>query len=202
MCVKSYGEKLRNNLSEFYPQEGGLGTIQWTKSKLIKYENKAKNQEGTCAHTEIITELLDSHLINKRQNKKYSVFNKSQQNCLQERSTECESYTFNSGQKWNERVSTAQDLIEAKQFSLIMAHRTLKTICLEEPDRGMHPQMIKRKKEVLNHESRHKTIIVVIQSPYPPDSISLKNIFFFSRKYDVAFDVVNIYMTNLRAISI
>lgn len=90
-------------------------------------------------------------------------------------------------------LKTSFGIIEAKQFSLIMAHRTLKTICLEEPDRGMHPQMIERIKEVLHHESRHKTIIVVTHSPYLLDSMSLKNIFFFSRKYDVAFEVVNIY---------
>lgn len=73
-----------------------------------------------------------------------------------------------------------------------MAHDKLQTICLEEPDRGMHPQMIERMKEVLHYESRNKTIIVVTHSPSLVDSTSLNNTFFFSRSENGA-KVVNIY---------
>lgn len=175
----------------------GLGTIQWTKSKLIESENKAKNYEGTCVHAEIITELLDSDLIDKKKeqeifsfltNPSKIVFRKEAPNA-----NRINLIQVKNGMNEFPLLKTSVGIIEAKQFSLIMAHRTLKTICLEEPDRGMHPQMIERIKEVLHHESRHKTIIVVTHSPYLIDSMSLENIFFFSRKYDVSFDVVNIY---------
>lgn len=175
----------------------GPGTIQWTKSKVIESENKAKNYKGPCVHAVIITELLDSDLIDKKKeqeilsfltNPSKIVFRKEAPNA-----NRINLIQVKNGMNEFPLFKTSFGIIEAKQFSLIMAHRTLKTICLEEPDRGMHPQMIERIKEVLHHESRHKTIIVVTHSPYLLDSMSLKNIFFFSRKYDVAFDVVNIY---------
>lgn len=79
-----------------------------------------------------------------------------------------------------------------QKFSLLMAHDRLQTICLEESDRGMHPQMIERMKEVLHYESRNKTIIVVTHSPSLVDSTTLRNIFFFSRR-DNGAKVVNVY---------
>lgn len=34
---------------------------------MIESENKVKSYEGTCVHAEIITELLDSNLIDKKE---------------------------------------------------------------------------------------------------------------------------------------
>eukprot|EP00105_Crassostrea_gigas_P004106 XP_011417217.1 PREDICTED: uncharacterized protein LOC105320823 [Crassostrea gigas] len=148
----------------------GLGTIQWTKSKLIESENKTKNYEGTCVHAEIITELLDSDIIDKKKeqeifsfltNPSKIVFRKEAPNA-----NRINLIQVKNGMNEFPLLKTSVGIIEAKQFSLIMAHRTLKPICLEEPDRGMHPQMIERLKEVLHHESRLKTIIVVTHTPY------------------------------------
>lgn len=47
---------------------------------------------------------------------------------------------------------TSVGIVEAKQFSLLMAEEQFQTICLEEPDRGMHPQMIERMKIQLYRE--------------------------------------------------
>lgn len=152
----------------------GPGTIQWTKIKLIESENKAKNYKGPCVHAVIITELLDSDLIDKKKeqeilsfltNPSKIVFRKEAPNA-----NRINLIQVKNGMNEFPLFKTSFGIIEAKQFSLIMAHRTLKTICLEEPDRGMHPQMIERIKEVLHHESPH--------SPHLLDSMSLKNIFF------------------------
>lgn len=79
-------------------------------------------------------------------------------------------------------LKTSVGVIEAKQFSLIMAHGSFETICLEEPDRGMHPQMIERMKEVLYQESKNKTVIVVTHNPYFLDARSIENTFIFFKE--------------------
>lgn len=78
-------------------------------------------------------------------------------------------------------------IVEAKQFSLLMAHNTLETICFEEPERGMHPHMIERLKEVLHEESIKKTVIVVTHSPYLIDFMSFENTYIFYKCDDAAY---------------
>lgn len=63
-----------------------------------------------------------------------------------------------------------------------MAEEQFQTICLEEPDRGMHPQMIERMKIQLYRESCSKTIIVVSHSPFVIDAMSLENTFIFFKR--------------------
>lgn len=164
----------------------GPGTLQWTKSGYIDYTFKSMNYEGVCAHAEIITDLLDSELIDKEEERRIFgyltypneiVFRKT---ALQTGKTVInvepqKSTTF-------PLLKTSLGIIEAKQFSLLMAHKLLKTICLEEPDRGMHHHMIERMKEVLHQESRKKTIIVATHNPYLLDSRSLDNTFIFLKK--------------------
>lgn len=168
----------------------GLGTFQWTKSRLIVDEFKSNNYNQTCAQAEIIGELIGSDNINKEKEEQIFDFLTGGNKFLF-RKTKDSKIVVKSNREFP-LLKTSVGIIEAKQFSLLMADETLQTVCLEEPDRGMHPQMIQRMKEVLHHESSNKTIIVVTHSPYFIDSMSLRHTFFFSRKNDVAF-AVNIY---------
>lgn len=84
-------------------------------------------------------------------------------------------------------LKTSIGIVEAKQFSLLMAHNTLETICFEEPERGMHPDMIERLKEVLHEESSKKTVIVVTHSPYLIDFMSFENTYIFYKCDDAAY---------------
>lgn len=169
----------------------GMGTFQWTKSRLIHEKFKSINYEGTCAQAEILTELLENQDIDKDREQK--IFDFLTGGCkfhfLKKSNSEI---VVQDGKREFALLKTSVGILEAKQFSLLMAHTGLKTICLEEPDRGMHPQMIERMKEVLHQESSKKTIIVVTHSPSLIDSTSLKNTFFFSRREGAA-KVVNIY---------
>lgn len=158
----------------------GLGTFQWTKSSLIDDKFKSTNYEGASAQAEIIAELIESKDIDN--NREHEIFNfltsGSNFNFVKKSTSEI---VVQKGGKEFALLKTSVGTVEAKQFSLLMSHDRLQTICLEEPDRGMHPQMIERMKEVLHYESRNKTIIVVTHSPFLVDSTSLKNTFFFSR---------------------
>lgn len=166
----------------------GLGTIQWTKSQFIDNRFKSMNYEGTCAHAEIINKLLDSTSIEKSKEQEIFRFLTDSNDIVFERKPSCSNdsvqIVVRRGNTEFPLLKTSVGVIEAKQFSLLVAHNSFKTICLEEPDRGMHPHMIERMREVLHKESRSKTFIVVTHSPYLLDSRSIENtsIFFKNDK--------------------
>lgn len=188
-CPKMWGE-LEDTFVGVLSMRG-LGIFQWTKSPLIDDKYKSKNYEGTCTQAEIIAELIESKDIDKEKEHKIFNFLTSGRNFHFVKKSNSEIVVQKGGNKFA-LLKTSVGTVEAKQFSLLMAHDKLQTICLEEPDRGMHPQMIERMKEVLHYESRNKTIIVVTHSPSLVDSTSLNNTFFFSRNENGA-KVVNIY---------
>lgn len=169
----------------------GMGTFQWTKSKKMDDKFRSTNYEETCAQAEIISELMGIEHIDKTREQEIFDFLTSGSNFKFVKKSNSEIVVQKSGREFA-LLKTSVGIIEAKQFSLLMSHDRLKTICLEEPDRGMHPQMIERMKEVLHHESRTKTIIVVTHSPFFIDFTSLINTFFFSRGENDAI-VVDIY---------
>lgn len=188
-CPKMWGE-LEDTFVGVLSMRG-LGIFQWTKSQLIDDKFKSKNYEGTCTQAEIIAKLIDSKDIDKEKEHKIFSFLTSGSNFHFVKKSNSE-IVVQKGDREFALLKTSVGTVEAKQFSLLMAHDTLQTICLEEPDRGMHPQMIERMKEVLHYESRNKTIIVVTHSPSLVDSTSLNNTFLFSRSENGA-KVVNIY---------
>ena len=159
----------------------GIGTFQWTKSKQISVEYREDNYKNTCIQAEIISDLINSDFIEKDKEERIFryliggddiVFEKGDDNNI----------SVKHGEIKFPLLKTSVGVLEAKQFSLLMAHKDLKTICLEEPDRGMHPQMIQCMKVVLHEESRNKTIIVVTHSPYLVDSLWFQNTYYFHKK--------------------
>lgn len=68
-------------------------------------------------------------------------------------------------------LKTPEGIIEAQQLALLLAHREFKTLCFEEPDRGMHPKMIEQLLQALIEETE-KTILIVTHSPYFVNNIT------------------------------
>ncbi|CAG2202800.1 unnamed protein product [Mytilus edulis] len=83
-------------------------------------------------------------------------------------------------------LKTPEGVFEAKQFSLLMAHKVFHTICLEEPDRCMHPQMVERMRDIFQRESLHKNkmVIVVSHNPFLINSITAEKTHVFFRKVE------------------
>lgn len=164
----------------------GPGTFQWTKSGYIDYTFKSMNYEGVCAHAEIITDLLGSKLIDEEEERRiFGYLTYPNEYIFRTKLSQTGKTVIHVEPQKSTPfplLKTSLGIIEAKQFSLLMTHKSYKTICLEEPDRGMHPHMIERMKEVLHHESRKKTIIVATHNPYLLDSRSLDNTFIFFKK--------------------
>lgn len=161
----------------------GIGSIQWSKSKKIK--DGTENYAAASKRAEIISDLLSDEnmgFINAEEEKKIFKY-----------LTDSEDFEF---QKRDDRIEVkhngkpfpllkiSEGIFEAKSTSLLLAHKQFKTLCLEDPDRGMHPQMIERLKSVLYRIGFKKTIIVVTHSPYFIDSTTIDNTHMFFRTKD------------------
>lgn len=161
----------------------GIGSVQWTKSKRIGKEHKAKNYTEASERAEIISTLLSDKtykedIIEKDDTKFFNFL------------TYPEVFKFEIvGEKIMVRhnglefdlLKTSEGIIEARVVSLLLAHKDIQTLCLEDPDRGMHPQMIERLKTVLYKSAHCKTIIVVTHSPYFIDTITIDKTHVFIR---------------------
>ncbi|XP_063398871.1 uncharacterized protein LOC134683492 [Mytilus trossulus] len=158
-----------------------IGALQWTRSENIAC--KGKNYTEACKRAEIINTLLTSEDVDHV--KADSIFKFL---------TNPSKYEFEPTQNPNEifvketysskfhLLKTPEGVIEAKQFSLIMAHKNFNTICLEEPDRCMHPQMVERMRDILRSESRDKVVIVISHNPFLINSITAEKTHVFFRK--------------------
>lgn len=190
----------------------GIGAFQWTKSDFIDNKYKSENYDTACSQAEIITTLMGNSLVDDEKEARILNVLTDPTKFHFRRNSECDVQHDNrelmskasSAELRKEKqpvqifvrqdedahefplLKTSVGVIEAKQFSLLMAHKSFKTICLEEPDRGMHPQMIERMKEVLYQESEDKTIIVVTHNPYFLDARSIENTFIFFKENDFA----------------
>lgn len=190
----------------------GIGAFQWTKSDFIDNKYKSENYDTACSQAEIITTLMGNSLVDDEKEARILNVLTDPTKFHFRRNSECDVQHDNrelmskasSAELRKEKqpvqifvrqdedapefplLKTSVGVIEAKQFSLLMAHKSFKTICLEEPDRGMHPQMIERMKEVLYQESEDKTVIVVTHNPYFLDARSIENTFIFFKENDFA----------------
>lgn len=152
----------------------GIGSVQWTRSKRIGRKHKKTNYKKASERAEIISTLLSKENYKK-------LINAEDETRTFDFLTYPEVFKFekvhkkimvqHNGQTFD-LLKTSEGIIEAKVVSLLLAHNDIQTLCLEDPDRGMHPQMIERLKTVLYKSARCKTIIVVTHSPYFVDTIT------------------------------
>ena len=61
-------------------------------------------------------------------------------------------------------LKTPEGILEAKYFSILMSSKLCLTIVLEEPDRGMHPQMIERMLWIMRKD-KDKQIVLTTHNP-------------------------------------
>ncbi|XP_052720973.1 uncharacterized protein LOC128192386 [Crassostrea angulata] len=155
----------------------GIGIAQWSKSERIQNE---RNYIEACERAEVISTLLRTKQFDEEYEKEIFEF-----------ITYPDVFTFtqNNGHIYVQKdelkfhlLKTSEGIIEAKLTCLLLADTSIKTLCLEEPDRGMHPQMIERLKTVLCKAAYNKTIIVVTHSPIFIDNITIHNTHVFFRK--------------------
>lgn len=129
-----------------------IGPLQWTKSGQI--QNKDENYRETCEKAEILKELMTSKDNGKEKEKRIFSF---LTHPFQYMFTLMPTGLITIREKYSKiefpLLKTPKGIIEAKQFSLIMAYNVFHTICLEELDRCMHPQMVERMRDTFQSES-------------------------------------------------
>lgn len=160
----------------------GIGSLQWSKSEKIAKEHKEENYSAAYERAEIISTLLSKE--------EEEFIDADEETRIFKYLTDPEDFEFEKDNKaitvkHNKKpfplLKISEGIFEAKSISLLLAHSKFKTLCLEDPDRGMHPQMIERLRTVLYHIGFKKTIIVVTHSPYFIDSTTIDNTHMFFR---------------------
>lgn len=166
----------------------GIGSVQWTKSEKIREMYRTTNYETACERAEIISTLLTNaeksyideadHIFNFLTHPETFEFQVSE-------NSNSENRKFSIMVKHNEvsfeLLKISEGILEARITSLLLAMKDIQTLCLEDPDRGMHPQMIERLKTVLYQRATNKTIIVVTHSPYLVDTLTIRRTHLFFR---------------------
>lgn len=174
----------------------GIGSLQWSESKKIAKDQRDNNYEAACERAEIISKLLSKdqqQFINADEEKRIFKYLTDSEDFEFEKTDNTAIIVKHNGKQFP-LLKISEGIFEAKSTSLLLAHTQFQTLCLEDPDRGMHPQMIERLRTVLYDISIKKTIIVVTHSPYFIDSMTIdKTHVFFRTKDEPSFrSVLNI----------
>jgi hypothetical protein len=137
-----------------------IGPLQWSKSNRIDIRQREINYKEAEQRCEIIKYFLkNGEEFDKDKEQKY--FRQLLLN-------ESDDYNFKLDSDDKIRLSegefallkTPEGILEAKAFSIIISSRKFKTILLEEPDRGMHPQFMQRMIQIMKEEKNNKKVIL------------------------------------------
>lgn len=176
----------------------GIGIVQWTKSKNIRVK---RNYKSACERAEVLSTLLtQKHRDQIDEELEREIFNflTSPEVFRFKHKSDGHIFVQHNNSEEFPLLKTSEGILEAKMTSLLLANDKVKTLCLEDAERGMHPQMIERLKTILCREGRNKTIIVVTHSPYFIDTITVKNTHVFFRK---TTDDSNSYFCSVRNVA-
>ncbi|KAK3103191.1 hypothetical protein FSP39_017174 [Pinctada imbricata] len=78
---------------------------------------------------------------------------------LDEKTMECTAINKNTDLKTS-LVKTSEGIIEAKQLSLILSSSKYDTILIQNPEKGMHPPMIEKLRDLVLRRIRNKVVVV------------------------------------------
>lgn len=126
----------------------GIGSVQWTRSKRIGKNHKARNYKMASERAEIISTLLSRKEYRKciNEQEETRIFNfLTYPEVFKFKKVKGKIKVQHNGPQFD-LLKTSEGIIEAKVASLLLAHKDIQTLCLEDPDRGIHPQMIERLK--------------------------------------------------------
>ena len=162
-----------------------IGPLQWSKSERIAADQREKNYLEASQRAEIITYFLarkDEFDVDKENEYFRGLTGRSDiefeladdQKRIIVKSTE----TKLPGDEYA-LLKTPEGILEAKHFSILMSSKQFLTVILEEPDRGMHPQMIDRMMSIIGKEKENKQIVLTTHNPcfVHPTTISKLSIF-------------------------
>ena len=75
-----------------------------------------------------------------------------------------------------------EGILEAKHFSILMSSKYFRTICLEEPARGMHPQIVGRMLALIQRESDQKIVLLSTHNTCFVNAMTIPRLVIFKQK--------------------
>lgn len=153
---------LENYIILTFPSRS-IGPLQWTKSKKITSDLQIKNYIEAGERAEI----LDYFLNNQTEfdvTLEQTIFGDLTGHSEVEFKMENDRINVRSRSSLLPGAQYAllklpEGILEAKHFSILMSNKKFLTIVLEEPDRGMHPQMVERMLAVIQKQSDKLVIL-------------------------------------------
>ncbi|KAL3873746.1 hypothetical protein ACJMK2_036835 [Sinanodonta woodiana] len=181
--VDTYLSTLKNSLVFTFALRS-LGPLQWSKSERIAKSQREKNYLTARRKCEMINYFLsDSNKYDSL--KEVEIFRIL---------TDHADYKFylkddglvavNLDGEGVEVLKLSEGILEAKYLSLLLASKEFFTVLLEEPDRGMHPQMIQIIRDIILPQVKDKTIIIVSHNPILISSWSIPRTYKFYKEQD------------------
>ena len=187
-CVEEMLTMLEKYIVLTFPLRS-IGPCHWSKSIRIAEDKRDENYLEASHRSEVIMYFLEhpSEFDPDKDNEyftaltgrnditfKLSPNSNGQQSIL----VESNSNTKLPGGKFA-LLKMPEGILEAKYFSILMSSKQFQTVIVEEPERGMHPQMIERMLAILQKESTTKMIVLTTHNPcfVKPSTISQLTIF-------------------------
>ncbi|XP_060570753.1 uncharacterized protein LOC132729034 [Ruditapes philippinarum] len=158
-CSDKLGQLLCDLTKQFvltFPLRS-IGPLQWSESTRITSAWRKENYNEAEKRCEIIKHFLEDN---------GETFDKDKEKEYFQHLTQIENYDFTleggkiSLPKGFALLKTPEGILEAKAFSILISSKQYRTILLEEPDRGMHPQILDRMIEIIHQEKDKKRVIL------------------------------------------
>ena len=166
-----------------------IGPLQWSKSERIAEQKRQENYSEASRRAEIITYFLENkHEFNLEKEKLYFSGLTGRGDIEFELST---STPGNIVVKSSETklpgddfalLKTPEGILEAKHLSILISSKQFLTLILEEPDRGMHPQMTERMLAIIQSESEKKLVVFTTHNPCFVMPTTISSLVIFKRK--------------------
>ena len=165
-----------------------IGPLQWSKSVRIAEDKRDENYSEASQRSEIIMFFLENKddFDLKKENEFFTglIARNDIEFCLTtdshcQQTIEVKSTkTKLPGGKFA-LLKMPEGILEAKYFSILMSSKQFQTVIVEEPERGMYPQMIERMLAIIQKESKVKMIVLTTHNPcfVKPSTISQLTIF-------------------------
>ena len=149
----------------------GIGVLQWSKSEKNTIDRRQSNYIESSSRAEILHSFLDGKETNVDEKEMKQIFETiTYPSVYKFRSSEKEGIIieprrYNKDHRNIPILKCPEGVIEAMQMSIILANRKYSTITFEDPERGMHPQMIRKMLDLKLKSILNKTIIIVSHNP-------------------------------------
>ncbi|CAC5363045.1 unnamed protein product [Mytilus coruscus] len=158
-----------------------IGPLQWTNSDLNQHDSRDKNYDDADRRAEILLNLLNNDLVDKTQEKVFHDQIVHPYEFTKHNGKIEVSNTERKDLSPKRLLKTPEGILEGKQLTLIVAHKEFSTITIEEPDRGMHPHMIKKMRDLILRRITGKTVLIITHNPSLIDKWAMSRTFVSSK---------------------